>query len=501
MTSILGLSLTSANLPAIAAAGQVAVPDYDRDDLVAGIVHLGVGAFHRAHQAVAVDRLLSAGLGRDFAICGIGILPSDKRMAGVLADQDGLYTLVIKHADGSREPRVIGSIVDYVFAPDDPAAAIERMARPEVRIVSMTVTEGGYNYDQVTGEFVADDPGIRHDLANPHAPTTIFGYLVAALKLRRDRGIAPFTVMSCDNIQGNGHVTRRMLVAYARLDSAEFAAWLDSAVHFPNSMVDRITPVTTDADRAEVTGRFGVEDAWPVVAEPFFQWVLEDDFGTGRPPWEEAGVQVVSEVEPYELMKLRLLNASHQAMAYFGYLAGHRYAHEAAQDPAIASLLTRYMAEEATPTLRPVPGVDLAGYQRTLIERFSNPEVRDTLARLCAETSDRIPKWLLPVVRENLAAGRPVTLSAAVCASWARYAEGVDEQGAPVEVVDRLAGRVTAAARRYADDPIAFLRDPQLFGQLADEPAFRTPYLATLDSLHQRGSAATLAELTGLCGR
>ncbi|GIF23889.1 mannitol 2-dehydrogenase [Actinoplanes tereljensis] len=410
------------------------------------------------------------------------------------AEQDCLYTLVIKHADGSREARVIGSIVDYVFAPDDPVAAIERMARPEVRIVSMTVTEGGYNFDQVTGEFVADNPAIRHDLAHPQAPTTIFGYLTAALKLRRERGIPPFTVMSCDNIQGNGHVARRMLVAYARLTGDEFADWIGSSVHFPNSMVDRITPVTTDADRAEVADTFGIRDAWPVVAEPFFQWVLEDEFGAGRPPWEQAGVQVVPDVEPYELMKLRLLNASHQAMAYFGYLAGYRYAHEAAQDPAIVSLLAGYMAE-ATPTLRPVPGVDLAGYQRELIERFSNPEVRDTLARLCAETSDRIPKWLLPVVRENLAAGRPVVLAAAVCASWARYAEGVDEKGAPIDVVDRLADRVTAAARRYPDDPAAFLRDPQLFGDLVDEPDFRLPYLAALKSLHEQGAAATLLTL------
>ncbi|WP_035858641.1 mannitol dehydrogenase family protein [Cryptosporangium arvum] len=488
------VSLTTTNLPAIAASGRVDVPQYDRQGLTAGIVHLGVGAFHRAHQAMAVDRLLTAGLGREFAICGIGVLPSDRRMADVLTSQDGLYTLLLKHADGRREARVIGSIVDYVFAPDDPAAAIERMARPEVTIVSLTVTEGGYFVDQVTGEFLADDPGIRHDLAHRQAPATIFGYLVAALKLRRDRGVPAFTVMSCDNVQGNGHLTGRMLTAYARLADAEFADWLQSSVRFPNSMVDRIAPVITDADRTETVTRFGVRDGWPVVAEPFFQWVLEDDFGAGRPPWEHAGVQLVPDVEPYELMKLRLLNAGHQALCYFGYLAGHRYTHEAAQDPAIAAFLTRYL-EEATPTLRPVAGIDLADYKRTLVERFSNPEVRDTLARLGTDTSDRIPKFVLPAVRENLAAGRPVTLAAAVCASWARYAEGVDEQGAPIDVVDRLAERLTASARRYADDPVAFLRDPQLFGDLVTEPAFRTPYLAALDSLYRHGAAATLTDL------
>ncbi|WP_265520801.1 mannitol dehydrogenase family protein [Oerskovia flava] len=470
-------------------------PTYDRSALTAGIVHLGVGGFHRAHQAMYLDRLMRDGAAQDWAICGVGVMPGDARMRDVLRAQDGLYTLVLKHPDGALEGRVIGSIVDYLLAPDDPEAVIEKMASPEIRIVSLTVTEGGYNVHHVTGEFDATNPAVQDDLRPGAVPATTFGLVTEALRRRRDRGTGPFTVMSCDNIQGNGDVARTMFVAFARLADPDLADWVEAQVPFPNSMVDRITPVTTDADRALVTERFGVEDGWPVVAEPFTQWVLEDRFAAGRPPFEDAGVQVVDDVEPYELMKLRLLNASHQAQCYLGYLAGHRYAHEVCQDPSFATFLRRYMDSEATPTLSAVPGIDLDEYKATLIERFSNPHVRDTLARLCAESSDRIPKWLLPVVRENLATGGPVECSAAVVASWARYAEGTDEQGEPIEIVDRLADRLRAAALRQRTDPLAFLADREVFGDLADEPRFVEAYLTALTSLHTRGAAATVEDL------
>jgi mannitol 2-dehydrogenase len=260
-------------------------------------------------------------------------------------------------------------------------------------------------------------------------------------------------------------------------------------------MVDRITPVTTDADRAEIRERFGIEDRWPVVCEPFTQWVLQDAFTAGRPPYADAGVQIVDDVEPYELMKLRLLNASHQAMAYFGYLSGYRLVHEAAQDRLFRAFLLGYMDEEATPTLPPVPGVDLDGYKHTLIERFSNPEVRDTIARLCAESSDRIPKWLLPVVREQLAAGGEIRRSAAVVASWARYAEGTDEQGEPIEVVDRLRDSLMELAQRQRKNPDAFIANRDLFGDLVDNERFVTVYRSALASLHERGARATLESL------
>jgi mannitol 2-dehydrogenase len=472
-------------------------PTYDRDAVRTGIVHIGVGAFHRAHQALYLDRLMEAGGSLDWGICGVGVLASDAAMRDALHDQDCLYTVVHRHPDGTLELRVVGSIVDYLLAPDHPDAVIERMADPSTRIVSMTVTEGGYNFNAVTGEFDASAPGIVHDLAPGAVPQTMFGLVTEALVRRRERGHAPFTVMSCDNIQGNGDAARRSFVAFATLRDPALGAWMDAHVAFPNAMVDRITPVTTDADRAEVADRFGVEDLWPVVCEPFSQWVLEDDFPAGRPPLEQAGVQLVTDVEPYELMKLRLLNASHQALCYLGRLAGYELVHDVCRDPLFAGFLLAYMDREATPTLEPVPGIDLYRYKRQLIERFSNPYVRDTVARLCAESSDRIPKWLLPVIRHNLASGGEIERSALVVASWARYATGLDEKGAPIEVVDRLRDTLTPLARRYPDDELAFLAEREVFGDLVDDARFVEVYRRHLESLHTRGARATLESLGG----
>ena len=358
---------------------------------------------------------------------------------------------MVKHADGTIEPRVIGSLAEYLFAPDVPGQVLDRLADPRTRIVTLTITEGGYNFRPATGEF---DAGERGRPARPELGRC------ARDRLRlRDRGAAPppgcwrapFTVASCDNIQGNGDIARAMFAAFADLKEPGLGAWLRAEVSFPNSMVDRITPVTTPEDVERLRAEFGIDDGWPVVCEPFTQWVLEDRFPAGRPPLEECGVQLVTDVTPYELMKLRLLNCSHQALGYAGYLAGYRYAHEAAADPVFVDFLTGYMQLEARPTLAGVPGVDLDDYIATLLDRFSNPAVRDTLARLCAASSDRIPKWLVPVIRRNLAVGGPLVRSAAVVASWARYAEGVDEQGpanrSRGHAARRADGARTAAAR------------------------------------------------------
>ena len=474
---------------------RVPAPAYDRDLVTPGVVHFGVGGFHRAHQAMYLDRLMNQGQALDWGICGVGVMPADRRMKQVLDAQDGLYTLVLKHSDGTYEPRVIGSIVEYLYAPDDPEAVIEKMAAESTRIVSLTITEGGYNVSDLTGEFDVTNPDVVHDLEPGAVPRTTFGLITEALRRRWTRGLGPFTIMSCDNLQDNGYRSKRVFTAFARLRDPELGAWVEREASFPNSMVDRITPVTTDADRAEVRERFGIDDRWPVVCEPYTQWVLEDAFTAGRPPYEQVGVQVVEQVEPYELMKLRLLNGSHQAMAYFGYLAGYRLVHEAAQDPLFQAFLLGYMDFEATPTLAPVPGVDLRGYKYTLLERFSNPQVRDTIARLCAESSDRIPKWLLPVVREQLAHGGEIRRSAAVVASWARYAEGVDEAGQPIEVVDRLRDTLMRLARRQREDPDAFIANRDVCGDLVDQKPFVFAYQSALASLHQRGARATLESL------
>ncbi|THF87034.1 mannitol dehydrogenase family protein [Deinococcus sp. KSM4-11] len=469
---------------------HVEVPHYDPQTLRTGIVHFGVGGFHRSHEAMYLDRLLNTGAGHEWGICGVGVLPHDARMRDVLHEQDHLYTLLTKSPDGHAEARVIGAIHTFLFAPDDPEAVIETLAHPDTRIVSLTVTEGGYSLNNVTGEF---DPSgdVQADLQPGAVPKSVFGLLTEGLRRRRDRGLAPFTVMSCDNIQGNGHVTQRVLTAFARLKDPGLGEWIAAKVAFPNSMVDRITPATTDQVRAEVGAEFGVEDAWPVVAETFTQWVLEDQFTLGRPALETVGVQVVDDVEPYELMKLRLLNASHQAMAYLGLLAGYTYAHEVCQHPDFVAYLLDYMALEATPTLRPVPGIDLGAYQHELIERFASPAIRDTLARLIVDGSERIPKFLLPVVREQLATGGGIDRSALVVASWSAYIASPDRP----DLVDPRATALTDLARQDQQTPGVFLEQPEVFGDLAQDERFRAAYISAAASLKANGPVGAMQAL------
>ena len=477
----------------------VPVPAYDRGAVTVGIVHIGVGGFHRAHQAMYVDRLLAAGATR-WGICGVGTQPLDRRMGEVLRAQDHLYTLVEKHPDGRLEPRVVGSLVDYLYAPDDPEAVVERLAAPDTHVVSLTITKGGYQVDPLTGIFAASEPAVLLDACGDGPPRTVFGLVTAALERRRSRGTAPFTVLSCDNVQRNGDVAREAFSGFATLRDPELGAWVRRAVSFPCSMVDRITPATTEDDRALLASTFGIEDGWPVVCEPYVQWVLEDSFGDGRPPWEDVGVHLVADVHAYEQMKLRLLNAGHQAIGYLGYLAGHRYTDEACADPLLAALLETYLAE-AAPTLAQVPGVDVERYRRTLLERFRNPYVRDPLSRLCSEGTDRIPTFLLPVVRDLLATGRDISRSALVVAAWAHFAEGADEQGRPIAVVDRRLETVLAAAGRLRQDPSAFLVETGVFAELATEPRFVEAFSAHVRSLHRHGTRATLHALLDAEGR
>jgi mannitol 2-dehydrogenase len=451
-------------------------PTYDRGATGVGIVHFGVGGFHRAHQAMYVDRLLNSGTASGWGICGVGVLPADRRMADVMAAQDELYTLVLMNPDGSRDARVIGSIVDYRFAPDDRDAVVELLASPDTHIVSLTITEGGYNIESA-------------------GPDSVFGLVADALARRRERGTPSPTIVSCDNIEGNGDVAREAFTAYAERAHPGLAEWMTEHTRFPNSMVDRITPVTTPDVIESLATDFGVDDAWPVAAEPFTAWVLEDSFSDGRPAFEDVDVLLVDDVTPYELMKLRLLNAGHQALCYFAYLAGYRLVADAAGDPLFAKFLLAYMDSEATPTLQPVPGIDLPAFKRTAIERFANPGVRDTIVRLCFGSSDRIPKWLLPVIRENLASGAPIELSAAVVASWARYAEGVDEQGDPIDVQDQLAETLVPIAKSQRENPTAFIENTAVFGDLAQDQRFVEAYVRTLDSLHEHGARATLEKL------
>ncbi|MCO4238180.1 mannitol dehydrogenase family protein [Pseudarthrobacter raffinosi] len=489
-------SLNEAALPE--AAGLLPIPSYQRRAVRTGIVHFGVGGFHRSHQAMFIDRLLNLGGSQDWGICGVGVLASDARMRDVLEDQDGLYTLVLKGADGTEDARIIGSITEYLYAPDDPAAVIRKLSDPATRIVSLSITEGGYSISDGTGEFDPRTPDILHDLKQNAVPRSAFGLITSALAHRRDQGTAPFTVMSCDNIQGNGNVAGKALVSFARLKDPELAGWIADTVAFPNSMVDRITPVTTDHDRAAVTEAYGFSDAWPVVAEPFEQWVLEDKFTAGRPPLEDVGVQIVDDVEPYELMKLRLLNASHQVMSYLGYLAGYRFVHEVCADPLFAEFISGFMEREATPTLRPVPGIDLQAYRNELIHRFANPAIRDTLARQMVDASERIPKFVLPVVREQLELGGPIDRAVLVIAAWARFLESTDEHGEPVAITDRRLDELRAAARADQVEPGAFLNLTEIFGDLGRNARFAAAYRQARKALERSGARTAVQDLTEL---
>ena len=471
-------------------------PTYDRERLRARTVHIGVGGFHRAHQAVYLDNLLECGALSDWGECGMGVLPHDAAMRDALSEQDYLYT-VLERSAKVQAARIVGSIVDFSLAPEDPNIAIERLAHGDTQLVSLTITEGGYFLHEGTGEFSHDDPSIQHDVREPNAPITSLGFLTAALKRRRDRGLAPFTVMSCDNLQGNGHVIRKVLLGLSELQDPTLHRWIADNVAFPNSMVDRITPATTAADREQLQKNFGINDAWPVVTEPFLQWVIEDTFCNARPPWEEVGAEIVTDVLPYELMKIRLLNASHMAMAYLGALAGHTHAHEVMQDPPFDTFIKAFM-EEVTPVVPLIPGSSVPKYKSTLIERFANPTINDRVARLCSEGSAKMPKWVLPSVVELAEKCSSTKLLSLVIAAWIRYLQSpADERGNPIEVVDARADQLKRAAKLSAEDPRPFIAMKSIFGPAYfAEPAFANGVEAALKSLSTIGAQETIRRYT-----
>jgi mannitol 2-dehydrogenase len=470
----------------------VGLPLYLDDDLGIGIVHFGVGNFHRSHQAMYLDRLLNKGLARDWAICGVGLLERDAGMRDALGAQGGLYTLTLRQPDGSNDFAVIGSIREFLFAPEQPQQLLERLVAPETRIVSLTVTEGGYVFDPTTGRRPEHDPLVAQEVAaGLAAPRTAFGWIVAALRERRRRGITPFTVLSCDNIQGNGDVARRSVEGVARLVDPELADWIGASVAFPSTMVDRITPVTTQADIERIETELGVHDAWPVASEPFTQWVIEDVFSDGRPPWEEVGATLVADIEPYEAIKLRLLNASHQAVAYIGQLMGYEYVHEAVADPRIASYLRAYMEQEAVPTLQVPAGFDLPGYIDELFVRFGNPQVRDTLARLSVDASNRIPKFLVPVLIDRVDAGAACPIGASVLASWRAWCRAVGAGRFTMD--DASEDLLVAAAMRSPND---FLERVPALRRFLDAPAFVSEFARAAEVLEQEGPLMLLVAET-----
>ena len=474
--------LTAATLPA--------PPRYDRAAVTPGIVHLGIGAFHRAHMAVYVDGLLP----RDprWGIIGASLRRPDTRDA--LAPQDFLYTVAIRDASGTTN-RVIGSILDILDANTQRAELIAMMADPRIRIVSLTVTEKGYCHDPATGKLDPNHPDIVHDLANPDAPVSAPGLIVRAIELRRAAGIAPLTVMSCDNLPANGKTTRRIVTRFAALRSADLATYIEQAIAFPSTMVDRIVPATTDADRETVRAATGLDDAWPIMTEPFTQWVIEEAFASGRPAFELAGAQMTEDVEPFELMKLRMLNGSHSTMAYLGYLSGYQYVNEAIANPAIRTLIHGLMTEEAMPTL-PMDKAELGRYRDQLLDRFANPALKHRTWQIAMDGSQKLPQRLLGTITDRLAANQPITRLALGVAAWMRYVTGIDEQGNPIEVKDPLAARcrtiADAAGRDASKLADGLFGIPEIFGaKLPANARFRSKVTSHLASLFAEGARAT----------
>ena len=477
------VDLTSASLGSVDA--RIRVPTYDRAELSGGIVHIGVGGFHRAHQAVYLDDLCSGGL-TGWSIVGSGVLPGDSVMADALASQDYLYSLITRD-ETSTDVRIIGSITGYVLATPSLDELIQRLAEPSTRIVSLTITEGGYPVDEHTGAFTAQEPG-----AVPPA----FSAIVRALRRRRDGGRAGFTVMSCDNITHNGATARAATLGAATLLEPGLEEWIGRNVSFPNAMVDRITPATTAADRDYLARVYALNDRWPVVAEPYLQWVVEDTFAAGRPPWEDVGVRFTSDVQPYETLKLRLLNAGHSCLAYLAALAGHEYVHEVMADQAFRRFLHRFLDAEASPALPAVPGIDVERYKTQLMERFANPEVRDQVARLCIDGSSKFPKFLIPTVEAQLDHGGPIELAALAVAGWCEYLLGFDDSGGPLQIAhDPNLDRATSFARASRARPEAFLEYVDVLGaRVGSHPGFSTAFTSALASLRGFGVHSTLQQ-------
>ncbi|GAC33384.1 mannitol dehydrogenase family protein [Paraglaciecola polaris] len=478
--------LNQANLAAL--PDNVTVPNYDRTALTAGIVHIGVGGFHRSHEAFYTDEYMQQSGDLSWGICGVGLREGDRKMQGILKEQDYLYTLIVKHPNGQVENRVIGCLTDFLLSCDDPQSVIDKMADEQTKIVSLTITEGGYNFNPITDEFDFEHPDVIHDLANPDSPRLVFGYLTAALKKRKDAGQKPFTVQSCDNIQHNGNMTRKMLLAYAGQIDRDLAQWIAAEVQFPNAMVDRITPATTPADMAYLADDIGVQDNWPVVCEPFLQWIIEDKFSDVRPLWEQVGAQFVTDVTPYEKMKIRLLNAGHSVLGILGSIDVQDTIDSAVQEPLFGRYLRLFMDSEVTPILEPVPGIELAQYKDVLFERFANPNIKDSLSRICLESSSKVSTFLLPTLLENLANEGKIECATLVIAAWCYYNDKrVNLNGQPLDINDVMAEELHSAAEQTAREPLAFLQLESIFSDVKSHPRFVTEYQKQIDILYRNG--------------
>ncbi|HEY1699358.1 MAG TPA: mannitol dehydrogenase family protein [Trebonia sp.] len=451
-----------------------------------GIVHLGLGAFHRAHQAVYTEDAMRTAGDPGWGICGV--TQRSDAVLRRLAPQDLLYT-VLERGPGARPPRVVGAVREILAGHRDPAGVVAAIARPDVRIVTLTVTEKGYRHDPATGDLDLADQEIAADLAG-RPPRTVIGQLVAGLAART----APLTVVCCDNLSGNGPFLEGLVRQFAAAAGrAEVADRIGSAIRFPSTMVDRIVPATTEADRADVRASTGLDDEAVVVAEPFSQWVVEDDFAAGRPAWEQAGVQFTNDVEPWERLKLRVLNASHSLLAYLGLLAGHALIADAVADPLLSAACRALIQDDVRPVLTPPSGVDVTGYGESVLARFANPALRHTTIQVASDGSQKLGPRLLSTALDGLAAGRPARWVPIVVAAWLRHAtDPRDAAGQPAELADPLAGLLRAAG----PDPLALLDVRSVFpAELDRDRRFRSDVRTAFAGLAARGPRAVLTEM------
>jgi mannitol 2-dehydrogenase len=466
---------------------RVGFPTYERKGLSGGVAHIGVGGFHRAHQGVFFHQLAERSISTEWGVVGVGLRSASNRPA--LLTQDCHYA-VLQRSPTEDRVEVVGSLLDYLHGPQDPAAVLAVLADPATKLVTLTVTGNGYGVD--AGGRLELGHDFHHDLLHPGEPRTVLGYLTEALRRRRDIGVAPPTVLSCDNLIHNGDTARGAVVAFAALRDQRLADWIERNVAFPSSVVDRITPVTTAEHRHLLASEFGLTDACPVVCEQFSQWIVEDDFCAARPPLDEVGVEFVADVEPYERKKKRLLNGTHSALGYLGYLLGYRRLDEAIADPLLRRYAEGLMFEEVGPLLPGLGGADLAGYGRSLLSRFANPRISDRLQRLCARGSTKIPAYLLPSLSEAIEQGRPHTRLTLALAAWIRYLRGVDFEANRIEVKDPLKPDLQPLARKASHDLRPLLEVRSVFGDLAGDDDFVQQLEATLNHLDRYGPAAAL---------
>ncbi|GIZ09324.1 mannitol dehydrogenase family protein [Flavobacterium sp. UMI-01] len=464
---------------------EVAVPSYDRNQIKTSILHIGVSNFHRSHQAYYIHELIDKYKELHYGICGVDLLDSDRKIYNILKDQDGLYTLYTKEPNGSHKAKIIGAIVEYFFGPENPLAVIEKMAHPDIKIISMTIAEDGYHLNEITGEFDINHPAVNEDIKNPFSPKTVFGYLTQSFKLRKLRNLPGCTILSCDNIKSNGDTMKQSLLNYVSKVEPDLLDWISKNTCFPNTMVDRITPITNSKDISTLKEDFAIDDQWPVVCEPFSQWVIENAFIHDRPNWDKVGVQYTQNIAPFENLKLRLLNASHTILGILGTLHGYKTVYETAIDADFMLFLKNFLDEEVTPTLTDSDSKSIEDYKKSLVNRFKNPHINDQLIRICQESSAKVPLFILPTIKNQLANEKKIKWAAFIIAAWAKYNDGIDDNEQPYDIIDTMSGTLIRTAALSIQNPIKFLEIKSIFEDLSENELFASYYLDALAQLRE----------------